>query len=248
MGLTRKWWGWVALAVGILGYAAMVMAADVGEGTKAGPGGRTGQQIIVVDPADSLRWLLPGTAEGGFNTNDTNRDRDWFIKHNNMLQTTLLGGNRDSSQAMATLGASRSWLRCYGLVDSLVHRAVVALEVRGHAIQQSDSLSTVKFDWGRQPAAAAAYLDTIGTANLTIAYSMQSATLLPNEVAVVIPSLTAQPRPFLIPLENRRTGSPFVAPFMSIRVRPVAFYDASGAVITLTSRRVNLTFDYVGMR
>lgn len=244
MGKMRKWLNLVfALWVTVAGVVP-VRAADVGEGTKAGPGGRTGQQIIVVDPADSTRYLLKGTEDGGFLTTDASRDRDWFIKHNNLLQTTLLGGNRDSSQAMPTLGATRSWLRCYGLVDSLVHRCVVALEVRGHYVQQSDSLSTVKFDWGRN----SSYIDSVGTANLNVSYAMLSATLLPNEVAVVIPSLTAQPRPFMIPLENRRTGSPFVAPFISIKVRPVAFYDASGAVITLTSRRVNLTFDYVGMR
>ena len=205
-----------------------------------------GKAVLIVMVAATL-VALTYDQQGNVLMVDMDRDRSWYIDHSTFLQTVLVGGNRDSSMQMPTLGARQLWLRAYGTPCSTVFRAVVAIQIRAHRIDLPDTIAAIP--WSRNLWSLGSSSDTVGTANLALLYGGSSTQASPDEFLWALPGApyAGQPRGRWIPLVDR-TGHPFTAPFTSIRVRPVAFYDQAGNVLTFSSMRVAMNFDLVGLR
>jgi hypothetical protein len=139
-------WVLVGLSLFVWGTA---WAENVGEGTRARPGGRTGQQIILVGP-DSVRSLWGG-ASGRANINDPDRDRNFYATGLIVNNWLFASGSAmaDSSTPIPSYAFRRIALFVYGVPDSLRGIIRLAVQVRGHLSAASDTLST--FPWYRWP-------------------------------------------------------------------------------------------------
>lgn len=264
MRITRKWRAVVLLAgLGVF-MALAARAADVGEGTKARAGGRTGQQIIVVDPTDSTRYLLEGGA-GGMSFNDTDRDRDqlWFytdIINNTALSATQTAGMSDSSAMLPTTGWKHMALWVYptctgggtgGNCDSVFY-ATYAIQVRGGTAANNDSIGAHPWTRARNGSANAA--DTVGGNWTTFGFDSLQTRADPATEFILVANLSreksVQPYGYYVPLVDPRSGAWFSAPYTSIRIRALDVFNGSMVVFREGSpdNRTRVRVDLVGWR
>jgi hypothetical protein len=142
MGRTRKVRGTLSVLLGLMVWSG-AQAQQVGEGTKARSGGRTGEQQILVAP-DSTRWLARGDASGNTMT------REAFPAHTDfrdgstaIIDDTTAVGMADSS-IVINMGKYRLNALAFKVdpgAGAATPFARLAISVRFHLNSQSDSAS-----------------------------------------------------------------------------------------------------------
>lgn len=217
-------------------------------------------RLVVTDASDTTNVLVKeGGVSGALSMDDADRDRDQVWQHLAALNTNLYsngssnpnGGYMDSTSALDTRGWNKLGLYFYPQIqDTLTTTHVlIAVQVRGHYAQASDSLSTFAAFPRRQNVqllaadVAALARDTLSTAQSDWnEITALATTALPTEFIIPFYASTSNPRGRFVPLDDIIPG--FWAPYTSVRVRFIRAYDVDSAVVG----RMTLRLDVIGGR
>ena len=258
--------GWLAMAlIALLTFGVSTSrATEVAEGTKAGAGGRTGQQTIVVGP-DSIRKIARGT-NGIQDVNVTGADKDQIWYYTDIINNTAISANSnnsnasDSSAMLNTTGWKHMALWVYptcngggtsGNCDSVFY-ATYAIQVRGGPTAVNDSIGAHPWTRVRQGSANAA--DTVGGTWTTFGYDSLQTRADPTTELILVANLSREkavmPYGYRVDLVDPRTGVWFSSNYTSIRIRPIDVFNASQIVFREASpdNRTRVRVDLFGWR
>lgn len=174
----------------------------------------------------------------------------------------------DSSQAKNMLGANHMALAISYTLDDSTSMALLGVQVRGHYSENTDSLSTFVWNaWGpgnsryTAQGTAATVRDSVGASANSSAgdansgltsgssFMADSVNCLAGERPIWLNrTAPGQQRYLWIPLETQN-GTPFSAPYVSIRWRIIRVYGASGVAYVAKQAPVTLVnADLIGWR
>jgi hypothetical protein len=197
--------------------------------------------IVSTAFAAPVNIVDPLSAKGNLKTEEQYPDRDWVLLAPKVFQTRFVYGadgssngwgttNRavtiDSTLAVQTRGFRQVALLFQFTIDDTAQVALFAFQVRGHSTPSMDTLSTYALaNFSR----ATAGPDTIGSladfatpaniSNYGTATSQDTSRLGPGERPMIVTwNMGLVGRNFVVPI-NTTDGVPFVAPYMSFRLR-----------------------------